>query len=340
MPHYEPAQVAGLLEGFAKAEGLNPTDESAEPARSAADADRGWGMLGTSPEKSGMACVSCHDWGDKKAQGEHGPDLLSAGERLRYEWFHRWMRDPSRVLSGTSMPNYFSSTPPAQADETIRVFWAALKKAPDLPLPEGFQEAVTGVEQELRPKPDNEAVVVRWEMPEATPGAFAVGLPGGVSYCFDSVECRMRYAWTGPFIDLSRSLSQKVEEDTRYTVTAEVRGEIFFRSDEIGFRIDEPGRIPLRRFRGYRLIDSIPEFHYDLDGIGVREATVPAGDGRGLVQKFTIESLDQPAWYLLPEGANVVITSSLGGRAGERVELPQGRDVRFEVRIGRGPQSP
>ena len=33
------------------------------------------------------------------------------------------------------------------------------------------------------------------------PAAIAVALPGKVSYCFDAAECRLRYAWTGGFID-------------------------------------------------------------------------------------------------------------------------------------------
>src|SRR5687767_5561030 len=43
--------------------------------------------------------------------------------------------------------------------------------------------------------------VLRIFMPDASPAAIAVALPGDLSFCFDASECRLRYVWKGGFID-------------------------------------------------------------------------------------------------------------------------------------------
>jgi mono/diheme cytochrome c family protein len=61
---------------------------------------------------SGYACVACHAVGDTPAlaafEGQ-GPNLLLAGERLREDYFHRWMHWPQRVIPTTIMPKYTTS---------------------------------------------------------------------------------------------------------------------------------------------------------------------------------------------------------------------------------------
>jgi mono/diheme cytochrome c family protein len=57
----------------------------------------------------GYSCVACHDAGAQKAlqvfEGQ-GPNLRLAGERLRYDYFQRWMHFPQRVAPATIMPRY------------------------------------------------------------------------------------------------------------------------------------------------------------------------------------------------------------------------------------------
>ena len=57
----------------------------------------------------GYSCIACHDAGKQKAlqvfEGQ-GPNLQAAGERLRYDYFQRWMHHPQRVQPATIMPRY------------------------------------------------------------------------------------------------------------------------------------------------------------------------------------------------------------------------------------------
>jgi hypothetical protein len=170
-------------------------------------------------------------------------------------------------------------------------------------------------------------------MPEATPAAIAVGMPGELSYCFDAGETRLRYAWHGGFIDLSGTLLSKRDPETQLSYTAALVGDIFFRSASFPIRVGRLEEIPRRQFRGYRLIDGFPEFHYTVEGIDVREKIVQAQGAVGIVREFRFDVVDQPVW-LLPEAAEgVEITSSVAATEPGPIVVPQGQDVTVRITV-------
>ena len=333
MPHYGPPYAAEFSVAMAKVSGAGPNDGEAGPAVSADQESAGAGLLGTNSAKQGMSCIGCHGFGEHAPLGEDGPHLSQTAERLRFDWFQRWMRNPARILSGTSMPNYFSSTPPDEADKTIETLWAAFSMGARMPLPDGFRTQNAPPDAEARPVPGSEAIVIRFYMPEATPAAIAVGLPGNVSYCFDAGEVRLRYAWLGGFVDMTGTLFEKRDSVTNLTRTVDLLGEIFYRTTEFPLRIGSLDRIPRRRFRGYRMIDGRPRFHYQVDGIDVYE-TVAAADGNwGIVRQFTIARVEGPAWFLVGNPEGVLVTSTLGPAVEGKLEIPRGSNVSFDVTI-------
>jgi mono/diheme cytochrome c family protein len=317
MPDYDARHVGGMAAAFARAAGVQPGDGPVSPRPAEDGVARGAGLIGTDPKMKGMACIGCHDWGSHKSLGEEGPQLINTAERLRYDWYHRWMLNPARILSGTSMPNYFSSMDRRSADDVIETLWAALRTAEKLPLPAGLGKLDAGEDREALPVPDRRPIVVRWDMPEATPAAIAVGLPGKLSYCFDAGESRLRYAWRGGFVDLSETLLKK-RDANKLTPTAKLVGEVFYRGEGFPLRTGAPDRVPQRRFRGYRLVDHYPEFRYEADGIEVSERIVASADASGLVRHFTLSKVEQPIWFI--DGPR-------------KIEIPRGVNVRFTVEV-------
>ncbi len=334
MPDYDAAQTSGMADTFAKVAGLAPGGGDASPVSGEAVVSRGHGLLGTSPETGGMGCIGCHDWGENRSLGEHGPQLVSVGARLRYDWYVRWMRDPSRILSGTSMSNYFSSAPPDKAAETIDALWAAFEKGDELSTPEGFELKAGLAGSERRPTPTDEAIVMRVDMPEASPAPIAVGMPGGVSYCFDTVSCRVRYAWRGEFLDASPTVLRKVEEGTKRSSVATILGEVFYRSDNFPLRVGTFDGVPGCDYRGYRIVDGYPEFHYRLDGVDIHERIEGAPDGNSFARRFRLPDVRRPMWFVVEEPAGVDVTSTLGTIRDGRWNIPQTKDVEFTVTVG------
>ena len=64
---------------------------------------------------------------------------------------------------------------------------------------------------------------------------------------------------------------------------------------------------------------------------------MPTSDKRGLTREFVIARVDQPMWF--QPGQTTGVTCSLGEFREGRIEIPQGKDVRFQVTIMKNPST-
>jgi azurin len=129
-------------------------------------------------------------------------------------------------------------------------------------------------------------------MEDAGPAAIAVSLPLDISYCWDAGACRLRYAWKGGFVD--NTAIWKGHADA----VAKVTGTIFYRDiNAYPLRIGKSDDIPVVDYKGYRLLNKYPEFHYTLNGIDVYELILPKEDGKGLIRKFRIPDAGKTVWF-------------------------------------------
>src|SRR5581483_8974216 len=96
--------------------------------------------------RKGFGCVSCHDLAGIPNSGARGADLATMTERVRYDWYERWLEQPQRIQPGTRMPAVFTggkSLLPAvlggDARAQAEAIWAYLALGPILPLPDGVE---------------------------------------------------------------------------------------------------------------------------------------------------------------------------------------------------------
>jgi mono/diheme cytochrome c family protein len=95
----------------------------------------------------GYSCVSCHIWrGQSFAEpdpGAIGPELTTVTQRIRREWFDRWLEDPARFQPGTPMPQIFKHGQLATLNAILggdaakqkEALWAYLSLGKDAPAP-------------------------------------------------------------------------------------------------------------------------------------------------------------------------------------------------------------
>lgn len=106
MPAF-PARAAALAAGLAAEHGA-PAVTPAEDAGAAATEEQiaaGQRLAGT----EGFNCLACHAVGETPATapfGAPGVNFAHVTERLRPEYFIRWMDNPLRVVPGTKMPKF------------------------------------------------------------------------------------------------------------------------------------------------------------------------------------------------------------------------------------------
>lgn len=125
--------------------------------------------------------------------------------------------------------------------------------------------------------------VQRIFLPDSSPAAIAVALPGKISYCFDAAECRLRYIWTGGFVD-----------GTPYwkgngSSLAKILGEIVYRETAPTLGTAKPSA-DAPKFLGYGVKDGIPTFRYLRDGVRYTETIRALADGSGVERRFTTDA--------------------------------------------------
>ncbi len=328
MPQYGEANVGALPESLAALEGTTPDDTVHKVDLNAQKIAAGRTIIG----KSGLGCISCHDISGIPNTGTRGPDLATINQRVRYDWFERWLHQPLRMAPGTRMPQAFIDGKSALAtvlagdpDEQAEAMWAYLSLGPGLPLPEGL-EPPKGLIIAIRDR----AELLRTFMPEAGSKAIAVGYPGGISLAFSADQCRLTYAWAGNYLDASPLWNNRGGAPAKLlgpkfwtappghpwglTANADIPPDFMGRANSPAYGMPlplEPARIydgPLMvGFDGYSLgKDGSPTFRYHLNGNGkavlnVTETDAPlfAGIATGLSRQFQLEVPGgYRAWFL------------------------------------------
>lgn len=132
------SRAAHLAVGLASQHGVPPAGPKAEAGASLVE------VGGKLAGEGGYSCVACHDSGPRPAlqvfEGQ-GPNLQLAGQRLRYDYYQRWMHWPQRIAPSTIMPRYTKDRDRAQlaspfdgrAEQQFGAIWAwmrALEPAP------------------------------------------------------------------------------------------------------------------------------------------------------------------------------------------------------------------
>jgi plastocyanin len=177
-----------------------------------------------------------------------------------------------------------------------------------------------------RPFNDTIPFVSRVFIEGAGPAAIAVHLAEGLSYCWDAGSCQLRFAWHGDFLDYSEFW--KGHKDAY----VKIMGDVFYRNETgSALRIGNPDKIPVSKFRGYRLIERYPEFHYFLDDMEVFETLHPAKSGKGIVRTFHFPDTRKEVWFDFDSPAGVIFTTPEGKVLKDRVKLSLDQSKRFTV---------
>jgi mono/diheme cytochrome c family protein len=326
MPQYGTANVGSLHEHLPLLDGAVTDDAVAKPTYTKEKLETGRALAG----KQGHGCISCHDISGQRGGGTRGPDLATTNQRVRYDWYTRWMHQPQRMVPGTKMPQAFIEGKSlldqyfkGDGDQQIDALWAYFSMGPGLPLPAGM-EPTQGLTVVVRDKPE----ILRTFMPDnAGTRCVAVGFPGGVSTVFDSHQCRLAYAWSGNFLDVKPVWDGRGGNPAKllgtkfYTAPAGFPWAMTAGSDTPDFdkiAKDPAHGGPLKdaeaytgpmavRFKGYTTDDGgLPTFKYQLtpdDGktvLSITEAPKPATASvvNGLTRKFTVAGPNGKAvWF-------------------------------------------
>ena len=160
-------------------------------------------------------------------------------------------------------------------------------------------------------------VVMRVHVEGASARSIAVGMPGGMNYCFDASQCCVQFGWAGAFLDVGP------DRDARGGRPCKTLGPRFSVGNSGWPLRVGAGAQPPARFVGYRTMPT-PAFEIDWGGRMVTWEVAPAPEGVGLQYTFTFEApLPKAATFAVdPDG--LALSSPLGAFRGGRLAVPAG----------------
>jgi len=198
MPKYPSRMVAQLPSWFAQADAVVTRTEKEVFGEYKPLASAGRVLLNT-------GCVQCHPIRGERLPGVVGVDLANVTARIRPDWFHEFLLDPSKFKPRTRMPTFFpegrgqdKNVLGGDANLQVAALWAYLRDIKKQPLPQKIEQARS---QEFELVPTKRPILLRTFMPVAGTHAIAVGFPQQVHYAFDAEQMRLAQAWRGKFLD-------------------------------------------------------------------------------------------------------------------------------------------
>lgn len=170
-----------------------------------------------------------------------------------------------------------------------------------------------------------DVLIERVFMPhDAAPSSFAIGLPGGVNFCFDPVRGGISYAWKGGFVDLTPARPGT----GKFIHAVKLLGPLVYQESGLApLRRGDPARVPTVEFTGYALRDDAVEFRYTIDGAAVREEIRANPDGTALTRRFHVEGAGDSKWWHVTDGKPAT-------------ELKRERDGTFVLELPLGKATP
>lgn len=313
MPQFGEANVGHLVELFGKVDKLEevviPPVSNIQESKNA-----GYEMIGS----NGLACIACHDFNGQKSGGAGALDIGPVTGRLKKNWFHLYMRQPSRFHSTVIMPSYWPNGQPVRPGilggdtaKQIEALWAYLEDGARAKKPAGLSRQTN----ELRVGDVTE--ICRGRSPAGYRG-IGVGYPERLNLAFDAGEMALRQLWKGEFANVDAgTFSPRGTDDVAFPP-----GIPFHRLKSMEDSWPYKGKTNYLfpqdqgyRFRGYHLDAARrPTFLYQYGEIAVEDhfEDVPGKDGKPFFKRtfrFDAPSAQAPFHFRAASGKKITVRS-------------------------------
>lgn len=260
----------------------------------------------------GLGCISCHNFNGHQSTGIPAIDLAYSPERLRPEWFKKYMLKPGDLRPGTRMPDFFPEGKSTftklfkgNAGQQIEAIWIYLREIDQTRLPSGLEQT-----DEYVLEPKDKPVVHRTFMKDVGSRAIAIGFPAGIHAAFDAKRVRFVMSWRGGFLDANATWNDRFSpfieplSDDRWDFLSVMP--FAMGGDAKAPWPETEGAEAGYRFRGIRIdAEGVPILLYTYNDIEIEERFTPIGDAEGFKRSFTMSGVEAPLRYVVAVGAHV-----------------------------------
>jgi hypothetical protein len=172
---------------------------------------------------------------------------------------------------------------------------------------------------------------------DGVPSAIAVSFGDGLSYCFDTTECRLLYTWSGPFMDMTPYWGAGSGGGRKsFTYVPIVNGTVWWRTSG-----PEPMQVPgattaVPHFTGYRKVKQVPELQWQVGEVQVSLRITPGAKPGMAVCQYTTSGAAKGLEFALPAESAAQVVADKGARAGATLTLTAADAAQFTLTISPG----
>ncbi|MCA9179493.1 MAG: c-type cytochrome [Planctomycetales bacterium] len=308
MPRFGLPNVGPIRPLIVEADRQEPLPPLDLPGSLAEAKEHGRRMVGI----RGFSCTQCHPFGRFPSKGIQSVDFQIMTQRLRKDWFRRYVRDPQAYRPRTRMPTAWPLDKPSllkniydgHSELQIAAVWAYLEDGSRARIPEGM------VTESMELIPVNEAIIYRNFIQDAGPRAVGVGYPEQIHQAFDANNLRLALLWEGRFIDASRHWTgrgQGFQPPAGENVLKFGDYVAFAKLDDAqaAWPTESARELDGYRFGGYELRgkELRPAFQYRAAGVNVSDYLRVEGDLEAMVRReFEVRDGSDQHYYLAAVG--------------------------------------
>lgn len=269
--------------------------------------------------EQGLGCIKCHDFNKLSSTGIRAINMTKMTQRLRHDWFQRYLLDPQSLRPGTRMPAawpngglvFFKKLLGGEANQQIEGIWVYLSAGTRAQTPPGITPKAMELVAETEP------VMYRNFIEGAGPRAIGVGYPEKANLAWDADNMRLALIWHGAFIDASRHWTGRGEGFQApagdHVLSLTKLSPLATLADAEAAWPTNPAREQGYQFLGYRLEkDRKPTLRYRYQNVTVEEtpapivvAGKPAEPGLKRTLVLTAPSASEQLWFLAAQGGSI-----------------------------------
>jgi mono/diheme cytochrome c family protein len=285
----------------------------------------------------GLACIKCHTYGGEGTPGIQAIDMLVMPERLRRDWFVRYLLDPQAYRPGTRMPASFPNgvsvlTTVAEGDPHYQILamWDFLAAGDPDRIPAGLRPEAIELEPQQRP------ILYRSFLEGLSTRGIAVGNPEGVHFAWDGETMALARVWRNQFLDVSKQWRGRgpgtIGPLGDAVFSPEATAPLALLAEPDAAWPEATGDAEGYRFGGYRLTRAgRPIFQYTVQSLRVEDEFTPQADADRKQLRRTIR------WEGAVDALPGQVVLKLAAGSVERLEAGLFRvNDRWELRVAGG----
>jgi hypothetical protein len=171
---------------------------------------------------------------------------------------------------------------------------------------------------------------------DGLPSVIAVSFGDGLSYGFDTVECRLLYTWSGGFLDMTKYWGAGAGGGREFNYVPDLLGPVWWRASGAQ-DLQIPGLTSAKpHFTGYRKVKNVPELQWRVGDVAFTLCITPGAKPGEAVCRYTTTGATKGLVFLLPAESAKQISADKGTRADTTLTLTAAEASQFTLTISPG----